>query len=500
MSTESAPSSRPWYQRLGPGLITACVVIGPGSILTSSKTGATYGYSLSWIVVLAVAFMLVYTALGAKIGVVSQRSMGDLVREKAGRPLAILIGLGVFFIAAAFQFGNNLGVHSAFDQLLNSEAAVEAEGAATDQNEAAKGSVEDNAATDKAGVPWSDFTVVLLFNALSISFVFFAKNLYQVVERLMMAFVGLMLLSFAVNLFFAKPDIGELASGFIPTTESIQSILSPDDNTAEEDGSDKNESEASKPDGNSSNVDSGPAEAAKKPTSGNPIIVLLGLIGTTFVVAASYYQSYLVRQKGWNLDQLKDGLLDVRIGSVIMALITLMIMATSAASLRGEELNGVGDVAQQLRPLFGDKGLYLFCLGLFSAAYSSFIVNSMIGGFILADGLGLGSKPEDLWTRLLTVLVLVTGMGVAMYVINSGAKPVAAIVAAQAVTVIAAPLMAGTILWLSNREDIMGDQKNSLLVNLFAGTGFVLLLAMAGNTLFNAVLPAVQKWLNSGAT
>lgn len=443
----ASPASRPWYQRIGPGLITACVVIGPGSIMTSSKTGATYGYSLSWIVVVAVLFMLVYTALGAKIGVVSQRSMGDLVRERAGRPLAMLIGLGVFFIAAAFQFGNNLGVHSAVEQLMGSKDEVHAAGS--------------------GAIDWAKFAPVVLFNALSISFVFFAKNLYRIVERLMMGFVGLMLLSFAVNLIFAGPDLAEFASGFLPTPSSIQAVVSPAE-TATAAGSD-------------------------------PVLVILGLVGTTFVVAASFYQSYLVRQKGWNLEQLKDGLLDVRIGSAIMALITLMIMATSAASLRGQELGGVGDVAQQLRPLFGDKGLYLFCLGLFSAAYSSFIVNSMIGGFILSDGLGLGSKPDDVWTRLFTVLVLVTGMSVALYVVHTGVKPVPAIVAAQAVTVIAAPLMAGTILWLSNCKDIMGEHTNGTAVNFIAGIGFLVLLAMAGNTAFNKVLPAVQGWLNSGA-
>ena len=449
--SESAPSStstsRPWYQRIGPGVITACVVIGPGSIMTSSKTGATYGYSLSWIVVVAVVFMLVYTSLGAKIGVVSQRSMGDLVRERAGRPLAVLLGLGVFFIAAAFQFGNNLGVHSAFEQLLGSSDVTHVAG--------------------ESSIDWWKFAPVVIFNALSISFVFFAKNLYRVVERLMMGFVGLMLLSFAVNLFFAGPDLAEFARGFMPTPSSIRAVIWPDA-TATAAGSD-------------------------------PVLVILGLVGTTFVVAASFYQSYLVRQKGWNLEQLKDGLLDVRIGALIMALITLMIMATSAASLRGQALGSVGDVAQQLRPLFGDKGLYLFCLGLFSAAYSSFIVNSMIGGFILSDGLGLGSKPDHVWTRLFTVLVLVTGMSVAIFVVHTGVKPVPAIVAAQAVTVIAAPLMAGTILWLSNRKDIMGEHTNGVVVNIVAGIGFLVLLAIAGSTAFLKVLPAVQGWLSGGA-
>ena len=54
MADEQPPAPRRWYQALGPGLITACVVIGPGSILTSSKVGAANGYALSWVVVASV--------------------------------------------------------------------------------------------------------------------------------------------------------------------------------------------------------------------------------------------------------------------------------------------------------------------------------------------------------------------------------------------------------------------------------------------------------------
>lgn len=90
-------------------------------------------------------------------------------------------------------------------------------------------------------------------------------------------------------------------------------------------------------------------------------------------------------------------------------------------------------------------------------------------------------------------------MSVALYVVQTGVKPVPAIVAAQAVTVIAAPLMAGTILWLSNRKDVMGEYTTGLGVNIVAGIGFLVLLAMAGNTAINKVLPAVQGWLTGGA-
>ena len=90
------------------------------------------------------------------------------------------------------------------------------------------------------------------------------------------------------------------------------------------------------------------------------------------------------------------------------------------------------------------------------------------------------------------MLVLLTGMYVALYVINTGVKPVTAIVFAQALTVIASPLMAGALLWLCNRRDLLGDQTNGPIVNLLGGLGFLLLLAMAGYTLVYKVVPGIQ--------
>ena len=109
MADDQPPAPRRWYQALGPGLITACVVIGPGSILTSSKVGAGEGYSMAWVVVAAVMFMMVYLTLGARIGVATEKSSCQIITDRFGRWLAVLIGISVFFIAASFQFGNRLG-------------------------------------------------------------------------------------------------------------------------------------------------------------------------------------------------------------------------------------------------------------------------------------------------------------------------------------------------------------------------------------------------------
>ena len=124
MADAQPPAPRRWYQALGPGLITACVVIGPGSILTSSKVGAANGYALSWVVVASVVFMLAFTTMAARLGVMASESPGNMLTKSVGRWLAILIGVSIFFIASAFQFGNYLGVHTAFNAYVKFEYIV----------------------------------------------------------------------------------------------------------------------------------------------------------------------------------------------------------------------------------------------------------------------------------------------------------------------------------------------------------------------------------------
>jgi len=408
------------FHAIGPGLVTACVVIGPGSILTSSQVGAKDGFSKIWVVLVAVFFMGTYTTMAVKLGISTKDSPATLVTKHAGRWLAALIGCSVFFISAAYQFGNNLGVHAAINSFIEFKY-------------------------------W-----VIIFNAITLLFVFGFRNLYKVLERLMSFFVAMMLISFAVNLFFAKPDVVAMAKGALPLS-GLDDIGLP----------------------------------------------LLGLVGTTFVVSAAFYQSYLVRFKGWEEKDIKNGLFDARVSAGIMAVITLMLMCTAAAVFYGKNMKptSVVDVAESLSPLFGNAaGKYIFCLGLFSAAFPSFIVNSMIGGFILFDALGIGSRTEDRWPRLLTGAVLLTGMGVALFVIHKQShpgfehyKPMALIVAAQAATVLASTLVAETLLWLTNKESIMGKHKNGVFLNASATVGLIILLLMSYRIVDKIVNPTAKK-------
>lgn len=419
---QQTAQSKPWYKSVGPGLITACVVIGPGSIMTSSKVGANDGFAMLWVVAISVVFMMTYMTMGARLGAIANASPGDVIRRKAGRWLAVLVGISVFFIATAFQSGNNIGVAAAFEAFVDSKLVV-------------------------AGL-------VVLFNVLSIAFLFLFKDMYRALEKLMAVFVALMLMSFAVNLISLKPNIEKLARGFVPSL----------------------------------------------PQSGEWLPVL-GMVGTTFVIAGAFYQAYLVRQKGWTQEDLKTGLIDARIGSLIMFLITVMLISTAATGLSGPsvKLSNPVDVAVALKSTFGPSAKIIFCFGLFSAAYSSFLVNSMIGGFMAADGLGIGSKTTDAGPRWLTTIALLIGMCVGLAVLIFDFDRTPTIIAAQAVTVVAAPLIAAVLWWLTSSRDVMGEHVNGPVTNLIAATGFAMLLAMAGKTAF-VDLPAKIESYRSRTT
>ena len=121
----------------------------------------------------------------------------------------------------------------------------------------------------------------------------------------------------------------------------------------------------------------------------------------------------------------------------------------------------------------------MFCLGLLAVSLNPFVINAMLGGTIMADGLGLPAGMGQRWPKRFTVLVLVIGMTVAMLALKTGQKPIKLIIMGQSLTVFGNPLMAVTILWLANQRKIMGEHRNGWMANILGVLGLVLVLFMA---------------------
>ncbi|HET6643493.1 MAG TPA: divalent metal cation transporter, partial [Gaiellaceae bacterium] len=84
---------------LGPGVLAGLSDDDPAGITTYSVLGARFGYELLWVLVLATAALVVFHELGARMGLVTQRGVIWLVRDRYG-------GSATFVVTAALVAAN----------------------------------------------------------------------------------------------------------------------------------------------------------------------------------------------------------------------------------------------------------------------------------------------------------------------------------------------------------------------------------------------------------
>ncbi|MFH0756399.1 MAG: Nramp family divalent metal transporter [Bacteroidota bacterium] len=385
-----------FFKSLGPGFIIASVVLGPGSITVASRIGSEYGYAFLWVIAIATVFMITYTSMGARFGVLNNKSMLQSIADNYGRWFAVIIGISAFLSTTSFQFGNNLGIGIGMEGITGISERV-----------------------------WP-----VIFTPLGIILIFWAKNLYKVLENLMKILVMIMIMAFFINLLLTRPEIVPLAKGFVP------SKISPDS-----------------------------------------LNIIAAMMATSFSLAAALYQSYLAQDKGWKIENLKGSLKDTYIGILLLALISATVLITSAASLypAGIMVNSAADMALQMEALFGRSAKVIFSVGLCAAAFSSMMVNSVIGGGLLADGLGLGRSMNDRPTKLFIVAILLIGMLVAVFFRGN---VIYALIMAQASSMLAVPLIAAGLFLMLNNRKVMGKYRNNLAQNIIAVAGFLVIVLM----------------------
>jgi manganese transport protein len=384
------------FKSVGPGFIIASVVLGPGSITVASRIGSEYGYAFLWVIFIAAIFMITYTSMGARFGVVNSKSLLQSIADKYGRWFAVLIGISAFLSSSSFQFGNNLGLGIGMEGITGINERI-----------------------------WP-----FIFTPLGIILIFWAKNLYKVLENLMKFMVMIMIFAFFINLLLTKPEIAPLASGLVPRR------ITPDS-----------------------------------------LNIVAALMATSFALAAALYQSYLAQDKGWKVENMKKSMKDTYIGVLLLAIISATLLITSAAALhsRGITVNSAADMALQMEALFGSSAKIIFSVGLCAAAFSSMMVNSVIGGGLLADGLGLGRSMNDKTTKIFIIAILLIGMLVAVFFKGN---VIYALIMAQASSMLAVPLIAIGLFLMLNNKKLMGKHRNNLVQNIIAIIGFLVIIGM----------------------
>ncbi|WP_233889886.1 Nramp family divalent metal transporter [Paraburkholderia flagellata] len=91
-----------WSSKLlfaGPAVVASIAYMDPGNFATNIQAGAKYGYSLLWVVLAANLIAMLFQALSAKLGIVTNRNLAELSREHF--PAPVVYGMwGISEIAA----------------------------------------------------------------------------------------------------------------------------------------------------------------------------------------------------------------------------------------------------------------------------------------------------------------------------------------------------------------------------------------------------------------
>jgi manganese transport protein len=100
---------RAWLAMLGPAFVAAVAYVDPGNFATNIQGGATFGYMLLWVVLLANLMAMLIQYLSAKLGIVTDRSLPELCRERYPKSVSVGLWIQAEIMAMATDIAEFLG-------------------------------------------------------------------------------------------------------------------------------------------------------------------------------------------------------------------------------------------------------------------------------------------------------------------------------------------------------------------------------------------------------
>ncbi|MBP2643644.1 MAG: Manganese transport protein mntH [Firmicutes bacterium] len=195
------------------------------------------------------------------------------------------------------------------------------------------------------------------------------------------------------------------------------------------------------------------------------VLIAVGMLGATVMPHVIYLHSHLVqpRRKECQEDckrHLKMAKADVFIAMNMAFIVNAAMVIVSAAVFNGNGLtvDSIEAAYLTLQPLMGNMAAGAFGLALLASGLSSSTVGTMAGEVILKGFVGF-DIPASI-RRLITMLP-----GLAILV--SGINPMQALVFSQVFLSFALPAAIIPLMLVTNKAEIMGRFKNSLLTNCF---------------------------------
>jgi manganese transport protein len=310
---------------MGPAYLISVGYMDPGNWATDIAGGSRFGYQLIWVLLMSNIMALLLQSLSVRLGVVRGRDLAQACRETYSKPvnfiLYILAEIAIIATDLAEVVGMAIGL-----QLL--------------------------------------FHIPLLWGVLLTFFdtfilLFLINKGMRKMEAFILALVGVIGLAFFVEMLFARPDMTELAKGFIPAIPNSTALY-----------------------------------------------IAIGIIGATVMPHNLYLHSSLVQTRRFKRTRIDIGgalrfnFFDSAIALNMAFFVNAAILILAAATFYQAgmfHVSEIQDAYKFLEPMLGTKwAAILFAVALIAAGQSSTLTGTLAGQIIMEGFINFRIQP---WAR-----------------------------------------------------------------------------------------------------
>jgi manganese transport protein len=309
----------------------------PGNWATDLAGGAQFGYTLLSVILMSNLMAILLQGLASKLGIVTGRDLAQACRDHYSRPVNFLLWVACEIAIAACDLAEVIGTAIALNLLF--------------------------------GIP---VTYGVVITALDVLMILYLQNRgFRLLEALVITLIATVGVCFLFEILLAKPPLGAVLRGFIPTAEIV--------------------------------------------SNPNMLYVGIGILGATVMPHNLYLHSSIVQTRQYEetlpgkREAVKFAFIDSTIALSFALFINAAILIIAAATFHNTVNQNVGEIQDAyklLTPLLGAGASTAFALALLASGQNSTITGTLAGQIVMEGFLNIRLRPwlRRLITRLIAIV------------------------------------------------------------------------------------------------
>jgi manganese transport protein len=314
----------------GPGYLVSVGYMDPGNWATDIEGGARFGYTLLCVIMISNLMAILLQSLCVRLAVATEKDLAQACRDYYGGKLNVFLWILCELAIIACDLAEVLGSAIALKLLF--------------------------------GLPIFWGVCITILDVLVLLLV--QKYGFRYIEAMIITFVSTIGIAFVMQMIFSRPDLHQVALGFIPNIEIIK----------------------------------------------NPemLYIAIGILGATVMPHNLYLHSAIVQTRAWERtpekkrEAIKFGSLDSTIALSLALFVNAAILIVSASAFHFSGYHEVGEIQeahQLLSPLLGvEVASFLFAIALLAAGQSSTMTGTLAGQIVMEGFVNIRMSP---WLRRL---------------------------------------------------------------------------------------------------